>query len=493
MNRKTTVYLSLIILLALTILAPIAQAQGEDLDTFLARTTAKSFLITLTRPELAGVMNFYRLDSVSDETLAAVQDPPVTEFEIVESGWVSDVSYQVRAILQPEDREIVIYTGQYDGRWRVEGLDLLTDQPGEEETERDASSSSATTTTASPAAVSGNGSGRLLFQTSSGGDIYIINADGTGLQRITHGIDPQLSPDGSRIAFTRWEPRYELFTMGVDGSDERSLTQNWRQMKSPTWSADGSKLIYSYQDGGRLDAETHRISLEDYLREHGEAPDIPPEAVGLKVEHGILTYTIPADAYWFLAEVDLADGKVTPLPTERHSYGPTAHPTQPHLVAYKGQRGIALHNLETGLDQPISSDHRDHTPVISPDGSRVAVSYWQHGHWEIHTMNIDGSDRRRLTDTPINVIADRTGPMTATVASKVRYVAPASDGFWNNTAPTWSPDGSQIAFVTDRTGQWEIWIMNADGSNQRPMFSNGALADLTLSYAGVDERMLSWR
>ena len=57
----------------------------------------------------------------------------------------------------------------------------------------------------------------------------------------------------------------------------------------------------------------------------------------------------------------------------------------------------------------------------------------------------------------------------------------------------YAPDGSQLAFVTDRTGKWEIWIMNADGSNQRPMFPNGALDGLTLNYFGVDERMLSWR
>jgi hypothetical protein len=35
--------------------------------------------------------------------------------------------------------------------------------------------------------------------------------------------------------------------------------------------------------------------------------------------------------------------------------------------------------------------------------------------------------------------------------------------------------------------------MNADGSDQRPMFSNGALDDLSFNYAGVDERMLSWQ
>lgn len=37
----------------------------------------------------------------------------------------------------------------------------------------------------------------------------------------------------------------------------------------------------------------------------------------------------------------------------------------------------------------------------------------------------------------------------------------------NDGLPTWSPDGSGIAFVSDRSGRWELWAMNPDGSNQR--------------------------
>jgi TolB protein len=140
----------------------------------------------------------------------------------------------------------------------------------------------------------------------------------------------------------------------------------------------------------------------------------------------------------------------------------------------------------------VTADGRDHSPVLSPDGGKIAVSYWQDGHWEVHVLNADGSGRQRLTSTPLTVLAANRQLTRAVVDGKERVVS-TPNPTWNNAAPVWSPDGSQLAFLTDRTGQWEIWLMQADGTNQRPMFPNGALDGLTLSYAGVDERMLSWR
>jgi hypothetical protein len=492
MKQKTLLYLALITGLLFNLWpagAVPVQAQ-EDLNTLLARAAARSFLITLTRPELAAVLNFYRLDTVTDDVVAELQSPPVTGFEIIEADWVSDVTYQVKAMLQPDNREIAVYTGRYDGRWRVESIDLPLATAGTPATNV-AQTGSAAAPAGGVTPVSNNGAGQLVFQTVSGGDIYLIKADGTGLGRITNGLDPQLSPDGSQIAFTRWEPRYELFTIKVDGSNEQAWTHGWRKMKSPTWSADGATLTFSWQNGGRLDEEEIRKNLAQAAQDD-DTISIPSNARKIEVENGILEYTIPADAFWTLKQLNLTTAEFTDLLTERHSYGPSGHPSQAGLVIYRGNRGIALNNVSAQIDQPITTDFRDHTPVISPDGQRIAVSYWQDGHWEVHTMNIDGSDRRRLTTMPLPALADKIELVSEEVYGKQRFV-PQANPWWNNAAPTWSPDGSQIAFVTDRQGQWEIWIMNADGSDQRPMFSNGALDGLTLTYNGVDERMLSWR
>ena len=96
--------------------------------------------------------------------------------------------------------------------------------------------------------------------------------------------------------------------------------------------------------------------------------------------------------------------------------------------------------------------------VLSPDGKRIVFTSLKDGDLDIYTMNVDGSDVRQLTTLP------------------------GYDG-----GPWWSPDGRQIAYrayhPTDpaelkdyrdllkqrivRPTKMELWVMNADGSNQR--------------------------
>jgi Tol biopolymer transport system component len=72
----------------------------------------------------------------------------------------------------------------------------------------------------------------------------------------------------------------------------------------------------------------------------------------------------------------------------------------------------------------------------------------------------------------------------------------------NNVAddglPIWSPDGRTIAFASDRGGEWAMWAMNPDGSNQRMLFSLGGSLHGDVRDApqhqrgGWEEERLSW-
>jgi len=246
------------------------------------------------------------------------------------------------------------------------------------------------------------------------------------------------------------------------------------------------------QQGGRLQPE-HRCSKQlpseplladedgDYFRAVVEVDDGEVEVK--------YCYTLLPHPFWGLQVVDMATGEFEDLPCDRFSYAPTWDPANPWHLVYDGEMGLVNLDLDQGTSWALTDDAGDHGPVFSPDGSRIAVSYWQHDHWEVHVIDADGGGRVRLTETPLRVLVEQ-----------------GMDGegqrSWNNVAPTWSPDGAQIAFLTDRTGQWEMWVMPApgaqaqvpaDGGNQRPLFPAGSLDGLTLGYSGVDERALSWR
>ncbi|MCL4294441.1 MAG: PD40 domain-containing protein [Anaerolineae bacterium] len=320
------------------------------------------------------------------------------------------------------------------------------------------------------------GSGKLVFQLASGGDIMVINTDGSGLRRLTSGIDPVLSPDGQTVAFTRWQGETgSLWLINIDGANERSILDFTRQAKGPDWSPDGSRIVLNFQQGGRLEEKLVRVDLTQ-----DPNPRVPLNAGGVRVHVDgripTLKYTLPPDPHWSLRVVNVADGRFEDLDGGTYAFRPAWDPAQSWRIISDGGLGLVEVDVNSKSRRRLTDKVGDGSPVFSPDGRYLAVTFKHDGGYDIDRLNGDGSGRVRLTQTPLWVTAMPDNPKP-----------------WNNVSPAWSPDGSQIAFLTDRTGRWEIWVMSADGSNQRPMFSEAVNDQLPIRYDFADERVLSWR
>ena len=323
---------------------------------------------------------------------------------------------------------------------------------------------------------SGSTGERLLVQRQSGGDIVILNRDGSDLRLLTGGIDPVLSPDGRKVAFTRWggDDVGAIWVANTDGSGESRIVGNLKQVKSPSWSPDSRQIAFNFQDGGNTEdvKKCKRLSEGQPDINFWIAYDVELEfnEFGVPVR---LCWKLPPDPHWKLRVIDLETGEIRDLPTGLYAFAPTWDPIDPNRVVSVNGYGLVQTNVAAGTATELTTDSADRGPVFSPDGKHLAVTYKQHDHWEVHRLNADGSGRVRLTKTPLYAIVD--GPQQ-----------------WNNASPIFSPDSSEIAFLTDRTGRWEVWVMNLDGSNQRPMFSDDLQAQLAIRYDGNDARMLGW-
>jgi Tol biopolymer transport system component len=102
---------------------------------------------------------------------------------------------------------------------------------------------------------------KIAFSSDRDGDseVYVINADGTGLVQLTDnkGYDgrPRWSPDGRQIAFeTDREGDWDIYVMNADGSSPKALTVNAKAADwMESWSPDGQWLVYASNSAGGED------------------------------------------------------------------------------------------------------------------------------------------------------------------------------------------------------------------------------------------------
>jgi TolB protein len=95
--------------------------------------------------------------------------------------------------------------------------------------------------------------------------------------------------------------------------------------------------------------------------------------------------------------------------------------------------------------------------VVSPDGKRIVFTSLKDGDLDIYTMNVDGTDVRRLTTTP----GYDGGPWWSPDGTRIVYRA------WHPADSALASYRALLAERLVRPNRMELWVMNADGSDQR--------------------------
>ena len=191
-----------------------------------------------------------------------------------------------------------------------------------------------------------------------------------------------------------------------------------------------------------------------------------PSDFGIPVFHTAQTDPATGDSAGFFIP-DIGDGSTA----------------TPGTTGPDGSQVLVQATIETAAPPPPPTGGCPPTcpPSLGPAlNGRITFASDKSGHREIYSMYPDGSNETRLTyDNALNDSPSYSPDGSKIIYSTGAYIYLINANGTGQTRlalgfePALSPDGSTIAFVKGvRSGEEEIWLMNADGSNQRPLFVN---------------------
>jgi dipeptidyl aminopeptidase/acylaminoacyl peptidase len=347
------------------------------------------------------------------------------------------------------------------------------------------------------------------------------------LTRIRFISDPQISPDGRRVAFvvsslSDDKDRYLANIWMVDpaGGEPHRFTTGPKRDTKPRWSPDGTQLAFLSERDGYTKAQlyvmpaaggepTRLTNLSNGVMNHVWSPDGTRFALVSRVDG------------WQESDTE-EDGRkskptrvITTLKYKANGEG-FIYDRRPHIFVVSADGGEP--------QQLTDGDFADTDPAWSPDGTLLAFVSARHedrdydNASDVWLISAHGGEPRRLTDTAGPVLSPAFAPDGRTIAylghrylnesgrnTRV-FIMPVAGGrptcltatldrtcapFFANMPPQWSADGQWITFAVEDQGNIPIYRVRADGGAAPERIITGERQVTGLS-ASRDGRLLAF-
>ena len=365
---------------------------------------------------------------------------------------------------------------------------------------------------------------------SYGGDLWLAGAEGGTARRLTadpgEELFPKFSPDGKQIAFTgQYGGNRQVFVIGVDGGAPRQLTFHNDIGEMPPRGGYDNQVLGWTPDGKNVLFNTHRTPWSEriarpYLVAAGGGMEVPlpiPEGSSgtLSPDGTKMVYSPIMNEYrgWKryhggrasdLWTYDLAQNTAERLTDyDGNDFMPVWIGDTIYFISDREGGILNLFSLDpAGTPSPKTvrkvTDHKD-WDALWPSGDDRRIVYEAGGFlWlfdpasgQSHKVPIHvAGDLAHTLPYFKNVTADihsmalsPTGKRALFGARGDVFTVPAEKGEIRNLTrspgvrdmdPVWSPDGRWIAYLSDRTGEYEVWVRKSDGSGEERRVTTGA-------------------
>ena len=278
--------------------------------------------------------------------------------------------------------------------------------------------------TSGPSSVSWMPGGKTVVY-SMQGSLWRQDLDSGTARQLTDdaGADyqPDCSPDGKSVVFVRYDGRsMQLMRLDLPSAHVSALTSNGAVNVEPRWSPDGGRLAYVSTEG----TGHFLLHVADVREGRIESPRVlTPDRESSIARYYYSRFDHAINPAW------TRDGKELIFVSN-------------HEIAH-GTGDIVRMPID-GSGEPRPVQHEETSwharPDASPDGRIVYSSYLGRQWQQLWLLPASGG-----------------------------YPFPLTYGDYDDTNPRWSPDGRTIAFISNRSGNTALWLVNAFSGEQRPL------------------------